>query len=98
LRGDGHQARAYASSTNYRYASWQAVDTSTTTKGTKPPYYGNIAVAATLGDLTVDQVQVQHLPLPEDTEAAYASYADSTLARVMVINMVQYNYSAATIE
>jgi len=47
---------------------------------------------------TVDQVQVQHLPLPEDTEAAYAVYADSTLARVMVINMVQYNYSAATID
>lgn len=84
--------------TNYRYASWQPVDTSTTTKGTKPPYYGNIAVAATLGDLTVDQVQVQHLPLPEDTEAAYAVYANSTLARVMVINMVQYNYSAATID
>ncbi|OCL03668.1 glycoside hydrolase family 79 protein [Glonium stellatum] len=84
--------------TNYRYASWQPVDTPTTTKGTKPPFYGNIAVAAALGDLTVDKVQVEHLPLPDNTEAAYAIYANNSLARVMVINMAEYNYSAATVD
>src|SRR3982075_1414196 len=28
--------------TDYRYASWQPVQTNKTTIGTKPPYYGNI--------------------------------------------------------
>src|SRR3954462_11542286 len=37
--------------TNYRYQSWQPVETSLGTLGTKPPYYGNIAVAAFLGNL-----------------------------------------------
>lgn len=79
--------------TDYRYASWQPVDTNKTSKGTKAPYYGNVAVAAALGDITTSSVRVANIPLANETSAAYAIYANSTLARLMLINMNQYNYS-----
>ena len=79
--------------TNYRYQSWQPVDTNITSKGTKAPYYGNIAVAAFLGDLTsVDRLpRIVNLPLPSEKEAAYASYAQGKLSKLIVINMEEYN-------
>ncbi|KAK8016339.1 hypothetical protein PG993_014528 [Apiospora rasikravindrae] len=80
--------------TNYRYASWQPVETPQATRGTKAPYYGNIAVAAFLGNLRIAPVQVAHLPLTGgDTEAAYAAYVSGSLKRVMIINMNAYNYT-----
>ncbi|KAF2109009.1 hypothetical protein BDV96DRAFT_586381 [Lophiotrema nucula] len=79
--------------TDYRYASWQPITTNKTTVGTKAPYYGNIAVAAALGNITANEVRVQNIPLKNETEAAYSIYAGETLKRVMVINMNQYNYS-----
>jgi hypothetical protein len=79
--------------TNYRYASWQPIKTSSATLGTKAPYYGNIAVAASLGNLTAGDVQVKNIALSKTTEAAYAIYANKVLKRVMVINMQQYNYT-----
>lgn len=79
--------------TDYRYASWQPVSTNKTAIGTKPPYYGNVAVAAALGDLTRSSIRVANLPLDTSTSAAYAVYADTELARIMVINLNQYNYS-----
>jgi len=36
--------------TNYRYASWQPIQTVNETLGTKAPYYANIAVARFLGN------------------------------------------------
>jgi len=79
--------------TDYRYAAWQPISTNETTIGTKPPYYGSIAVAAMLGDLTRRDVQVVNLPLSSPFEAAYATYINTTLARIAVINMHQYNYT-----
>lgn len=80
--------------TNYRYASWQPVETTRATRGTKAPYYGNIAVAAFLGNLRIAPVQIAHLPLTgSDTEAAYAAYVGGALKRVMIINMNAYNYT-----
>ena len=35
--------------TNARYASWQPIDTDKATKGTKPPYYGDVATATAFG-------------------------------------------------
>ncbi|OCK80416.1 glycoside hydrolase family 79 protein [Lepidopterella palustris CBS 459.81] len=80
--------------TNYRYQSWQPIETDKTSMGTKAPFYGNVAVAASLGDLTAGGVEVQHIPMSKETEAVYAIYANNTLARVMVINMMEYNYTA----
>jgi hypothetical protein len=79
--------------TDYRYASWQPITTNKTTIGTKAPYYGNIAVAAALGDITADKVRVQNIALTKETEAAYAIYSGDKLKRLMIINMNQYNYS-----
>lgn len=79
--------------TNYRYQSWQPVETNITTLGTKPPYYGNIVVAAMMGDLTKGKTRIANIKLEKETEAAYAAYHDDKLARVAIINMQQYNYT-----
>ncbi|KAK4561080.1 hypothetical protein LTR86_005035 [Recurvomyces mirabilis] len=77
--------------TNYRYQSWQPIDTNITSKGTKAPYYGNIAVAAFLGDIVTSTPSIVNLPLPNEEESAYAAYVDGKLARLIVINMMEYN-------
>ncbi|KAL1961879.1 hypothetical protein VTN77DRAFT_959 [Rasamsonia byssochlamydoides] len=79
--------------TDYRYASWQPVQTNKTTIGTKPPYYGNIFVASMLQGGS--DVQVVNLPLPKEEEAAYAAYVNGKLARIAVVNMVEFNYTDA---
>lgn len=83
---------------NYRYASWQPVETNRTAIGTKPPYYGNIAVANFLGDTGAQKTQIANLPLPMEEESAYAAYVDGRLEKVMVVNMQEYNYSLTTNE
>ncbi|TQW01284.1 hypothetical protein V2A60_002291 [Cordyceps javanica] len=79
--------------TNYRYQSWQPIDTDKAVKGTKAPYYGNIATANALGNLTRGGggVAVVPLHLASDSEAAYAVYEDGRLRRVLAINMRGYN-------
>ncbi|PWY92738.1 hypothetical protein BO70DRAFT_282858 [Aspergillus heteromorphus CBS 117.55] len=77
---------------NYRYISWQPVGTNRTTIGTKAPYYGNAMVAAMLHG--GEDVRIANLPLDGDTEAAYAAYVDGSLARVAIINMVEFNYTS----
>ena len=80
--------------TNYRYASWQPVDTDKATKGTKAPYYGNVAVAAMLGsESAAGTVQITNLPLESIYEAAYAAYVNGMLARIAVVNLREYNYT-----
>jgi hypothetical protein len=79
--------------TSYRYASWQPINTTKEVIGTKPPYYGNVAVAAMLGNLTAGDVQILNIKLRTTTEAAYAAYVDNKLARILVINMNEYNHT-----
>ncbi|KAI1844536.1 hypothetical protein JX266_009209 [Neoarthrinium moseri] len=80
--------------TNYRYQSWQPITTNSTSIGTKAPYYGNIAVAAFLGNLNVQPVRVANFDTGGgDHETAYLSYVDGVLSRIMVINMNEYNYT-----
>ena len=62
--------------------------------GTKAPYYGNIAVAAMLGNLVDHPAAIASIDLGgNNQEAAYAAYIDSgkTLARVLVLNLNAYN-------
>lgn len=81
--------------TNYRYQSWQPIDTNVTTKGTKAPYYGNIAVAAFLGNLDIAPVQIAHLDTGGDErEVVYAAYVNNVLRRVLILNLNEYNYTA----
>ncbi|GAW11642.1 hypothetical protein ANO14919_009900 [Xylariales sp. No.14919] len=90
--------------TNYRYASWQPITTDLAIVGTKAPYYGNVAVAAFLGNLRIEPVRVAHLELGHSggngtetdvgvKDSAYAAYVDNALTRIMVINMRAYNYT-----
>ncbi|KAJ5668439.1 uncharacterized protein N7477_007009 [Penicillium maclennaniae] len=81
--------------TDYRYASWQPIQTSKTTIGTKAPYYGNIMVAAMLRGEADSTVQVVNLPMSSDTDAAYAAYVGGKLARIAMINMQEFNYTMA---
>lgn len=82
--------------TNYRYASWQPVETDLATRGTKPPYYGNIAVAAALGNTQEHTVSVAALSPsgsspPSIVDSSYAIFVDGHLARVLVLNLRSYN-------
>jgi len=80
--------------TNFRYISWQPITTSRFNAETRPPYYGNIAAGAMVGNSTGNVVRVEHLPLNgSEIEAAYAAYENAVLKRVIVINLRQYNYT-----
>lgn len=79
--------------TNYRYQAWQPVNTNKTSIGTKAPYYGNIAVAAFLGDLTKasHRPQVVNIDLKDESKSAYASYVNGELTKIMLINLNDHN-------
>ncbi|KAI0126520.1 glycoside hydrolase family 79 protein [Xylariales sp. AK1849] len=80
--------------TNYRYQSWQPLTTNLTTIGTKAPYYGNIAVAAFLGNLQIEPVRIAELDTGGgEREAAYLAYVDNVLRRILILNMNEYNYT-----
>lgn len=81
---------------DYHYAPWQPAAWEHVIPATKPPYYGHVAVAATLGRTDKHDVQVSNIPLEEETESAYAIYEDGKLVHVAVLNMVEYNYTAST--
>lgn len=51
--------------TSYRYAAWQPIQTPNATLGTKPPYYGSIAVASMLGDLIKTNVVSNPISSPK---------------------------------
>lgn len=82
--------------TDYRYASWQPIQTVNTTKGTKAPYYGNIMVANALGDLTKGNTSVADLELGNEYNSAYAVYKNDQLRRLVVIQMREYNYTGSS--
>ncbi|KAM0450911.1 hypothetical protein ACHAO4_006303 [Trichoderma viride] len=82
--------------TNYRYQAWQPVETDLASRGTKAPYYGSIAVSATLGASNLLPVSITNIPLADAREAAYAAHYTSPLlnghlARITVLNMRGYN-------
>lgn len=84
--------------TNYRYQSWQPIETEKTEIGTKPPYYGNVAAAAFVGaaGTRVAPVQLQGDDVSAETDVAYAAFTgdeDSALARILVLNLRAYNYT-----
>ncbi|KAI1091637.1 glycoside hydrolase family 79 protein [Rostrohypoxylon terebratum] len=93
--------------TDYRYASWQPVETDKTTVGTKAPYYGNVAAAAFLGSRLgagefgeeekagtgVAQVELSGEGVDQDTDVAYAAFENGKLARLLVLNLKEYNYT-----
>ncbi|KAI1399198.1 glycoside hydrolase family 79 protein [Hypoxylon fuscum] len=81
--------------TDYRYASWQPVETNKTTVGTKAPYYGNVAAAAFVGPSGTSIAQLElGSDASAETDVAYAAYsAQGALARILVLNLREYNYT-----
>ncbi|RMZ74141.1 glycoside hydrolase family 79 [Pyrenophora seminiperda CCB06] len=81
--------------TNYRYQSWQPIQTNLSTKGTKPPYYGNLAVAAFLHKPSPSaRLHISHLDSSTEYAAQYAAYTNNTLTRLVVIDLHTYNTTA----
>lgn len=80
---------------NYWYSAWQPVNTTTATIGTKAPYYGNLAAAAILGDLTSDDVQIAELNTSslDGSKSAYSLYHGGSLAKLVAINLQEYNFT-----
>ena len=77
---------------NYRYSSWQPIDTERAPGGTKPAYYGNVATAAFLGDLREGDVQVVEVKMPNrEMDAGYVAYVNGRVARVAAVNLRTYN-------
>ncbi|KAJ5995408.1 hypothetical protein N7481_002385 [Penicillium waksmanii] len=74
---------------NYRYTSWQPIPSKGEDIATRPPYYGQIMVAATLG--RAENSRVVNIPLKEDTEAAYGIYHGEKLSKIVVMNMKAFN-------
>ncbi|MCJ1354919.1 MAG: hypothetical protein MMC33_004909 [Icmadophila ericetorum] len=81
----------------FLYNSWEPVGNGGDwTMGTKAPYYGNIAVATMMGNITENVPRIVEIDLSSsgvgDFASAYAAYINSnTLARVAVIDLHQYN-------
>lgn len=94
--------------TNYRYASWQPVQTVNESIGTKAPYYGNVAVARFLGnggggaEAGAGNVSVAEINLTGSGDesgggiyhSAYAAYLNGRLARLAIVQMRAFNYSS----
>ncbi|KAI2472542.1 glycoside hydrolase family 79 protein [Annulohypoxylon bovei var. microspora] len=85
----------YHMGTDYRYAAWQPTATDKTTLGTKAPYYGDVAAAAFLGaaGAGVAQVVLGGEGVDQETDVAYAAYESGALARLLVLNLREYNYT-----
>ncbi|KAL6163763.1 hypothetical protein ACJQWK_10290 [Exserohilum turcicum] len=78
--------------TNYRYQSWQPIQTNLTVRGTKPPYYGNAAVAAFMhGSSSSGEVRISHLDSSTEFSTQYAVYVNNTLRRLLLVDLHTYN-------
>ncbi|KAG9564011.1 glycoside hydrolase family 79 protein, partial [Aureobasidium melanogenum] len=81
--------------TNYRYQSWQPIQTNLTSKGTKPPYYGNLAVAAMMAKPSASSVlQITHLEASSQNTSFYTAHINSTLSRILIVDLHTYNTTA----
>ncbi|THZ91959.1 hypothetical protein D6C82_09671 [Aureobasidium pullulans] len=81
--------------TNYRYQSWQPIQTNLTTIGTKPPYYGNLAVAAMMSKPHPSSLlKITHLPASSANNSFYTAHVDNTLTRLLIVDLHTYNTTA----
>lgn len=77
------------------YQSWQPITTNLTTIGTKPPYYGNLAVAAMMAKpCNTSVLQITHLPASSRNTSFYTAHIDSVLSRILIVDLHTYNTTA----
>ncbi|KAI5193992.1 hypothetical protein E4T38_09781 [Aureobasidium subglaciale] len=81
--------------TNYRYQSWQPIQTNITTIGTKPPYYGNLAVAAMMNKPhPAASLKITHLNASSANTSFYTAHIDNSLSRILIVSLQTYNTTA----
>ncbi|KAJ5951122.1 uncharacterized protein N7479_009535 [Penicillium vulpinum] len=78
---------------NYRYASWQPIESKGISPTTRPPYYGQIMVASAIGKSK--DTRIVSIPLSEDTESAYAIYNGNRLSELVITNMRAFNQTTS---
>jgi hypothetical protein len=77
------------------YQSWQPLTTNLTTIGTKPPYYGNLAVAAMMHKLHPSSLlAISHLPASTANTSFYTAHVNNTLTRILIVDLHTYNTTA----
>lgn len=85
---------------NYRYASWQPIETERAVKTTKPAYYANVATAEIVGDVSRGDVKVIQLDLgsdaDENVDVGYGIYVDGEIEKVTLLNLRSWNISATS--
>ena len=79
-------------STGSPYAAWWPTGPPTTCA----PYYGNIMVAAAVGSTANTSIAYLDLGSDDGTLSAYQLYEDGELARVVVLNLVEYTTGSGT--
>jgi hypothetical protein len=90
--------------TDYRYAAWQPVDVpwmvihpNITSKGTKPPYYGNVAAASFVQQGS--RIQELSWEGQGEFESAYVAYNGAGAAqRALLINLNEWNYTSPAVQ
>lgn len=81
---------------NYRYASWQPIETERGVRTTKPAFYGNAATADFVGREAGEQVRVVELDLTgegqkSEVEAGYAALVEGRIQKLAIVNLRQWN-------
>jgi hypothetical protein len=80
---------------NNSYQSWQPLTTNLTTMGTKPPYYGNLAVAAMMyKPHPSSHLAISHLPASTANTSFYTAHVNNTLTRILIVDLHTYNTTA----
>ncbi|KAF2226210.1 hypothetical protein BDZ85DRAFT_294536 [Elsinoe ampelina] len=89
--------------TNYRYQMWQPVDTNFSARATKPAYYGNVALAAFLGEMGGGEKEGGKTSVADlwkesgDTGAVYGAWKGGRLRRVLVVDLREWNGTEANV-
>lgn len=78
---------------NYRYASWQPIESKGVPPTTRPPYYGQVMVASAIGQSK--DTRIVNIPLSEDTESAYAIYNGDRLSKLVVTNLRAFSQTTS---
>jgi hypothetical protein len=75
--------------TAYRYGAWMPISQNGTGPSTNAPYYGHVMVSKFIGNST--KTQINSIDLNNDFQSAYAAYEDGELARVVLLNLREWN-------
>ncbi|KAH8127697.1 hypothetical protein LI328DRAFT_164691 [Trichoderma asperelloides] len=75
--------------TAYRYGAWMPISQNGTGPSTNPPYYGHVIVSKFIG--SNPNTRINNIDLNSDFYSAYAAYEEGRLARVVLLNLHEWN-------